>query len=400
MNGRDHRPLIAHVVYRFDIGGLENGVVNLVDRLPESSWRHAVVALTEVSATFSQRVRRQDVQFVSLHKPPGHLWTLYPRLVRTLRELRPLIVHTRNLAALEAAVPAWVAGVPVRIHGEHGRDALDPDGARRRYQWVRRGYSPFVSRYVAVSKDLESYLQRRVGIAANRVVQIYNGVDSGRFRPVVGAGTAIRGCPFQSPEHWLVGTVGRMDVVKDQGTLAQAFALAVRTNPDTRERMRLIMVGEGVLRSHAERILNDAGVGELAWFAGERNDIAEVMRGLDCFVLPSRGEGISNTILEAMASALPVVATGVGGNAELIEDGLTGCVVPAGDPPAMARAILRYFDDPSLTRKHGRAGRNRVEESFSLDRMVEAYHRLYLAELGSKHRVATRPISESPSAER
>ncbi len=126
-----NRPLlIAHVVYRFDIGGLENGVVNLINRLPESSWRHAVLALTEVSSAFTQRVQRQDVQYLSLRKSPGHLWKLYPRLVRMFRELQPAVVHTRNLAALEAVVPAWAAGVPARIHGEHGRDAIDPDGVR------------------------------------------------------------------------------------------------------------------------------------------------------------------------------------------------------------------------------------------------------------------------------
>ncbi len=122
------------------------------------------MALTEVAPSFAKRVQRHDVEYIALRKPAGHLWKLYPRLLRVFRELQPAIVHTRNLAALEAVVPAWTAGVPVRIHGEHGRDAIDPDGMRRRYQWVRRAYSPFVSRYVAVSKDLERYLRERVGV--------------------------------------------------------------------------------------------------------------------------------------------------------------------------------------------------------------------------------------------
>ena len=140
-----------------------------------------MVALTEVSPAFAKRVQRQDVQYFSLRKPPGHLLKLYPRLTRMFRELQPAIVHTRNLAALEAVVPAWAARVPARIHGEHGRDAIDPDGLRRRYQWVRRAYSPFVSRYVAVSEDLERYLRDRVGIAADRILQLYNGVDTDDF---------------------------------------------------------------------------------------------------------------------------------------------------------------------------------------------------------------------------
>ena len=168
------------------------------------------------------------------------------------RELQPAVVHTRNLAALEAVVPAWAAGVPVRIHGEHGRDAIDPDGARRRYQWVRRAYRPFVSQYVAVSQDLERYLRRSVGIPADRIAQLYNGVDSDRFHPVADARAAIDGCPFRSPHHWLVGTVGRMDHVKDQLTLARAFVVALQTHPAARDRMRLVIVGDGVLRAEAD----------------------------------------------------------------------------------------------------------------------------------------------------
>ncbi len=392
------QPLIAHVVYRFDIGGLENGVVNLINRLPQASWRHAVVALTEVSPAFAKRVQRRDVQYLSLRKPPGHLLTLYPRLMRMFRELQPAIVHTRNLAALEAVVPAWAAGVPARIHGEHGRDAIDPDGARRRYQWVRRAYSPFVSRYVAVSEDLERYLRNRVGIAADRIVQLYNGVDTERFHPV-DKGAAIDGCPFGRPKHWLVGTVGRMDHVKDQSALARAFVLALRMRPGARDRMRLLMVGEGALRAESERILDDSGARDLAWFAGERDDIAGIMRGLDCFVLPSRGEGISNTILEAMACALPVVATRVGGNTELIEDGLTGRIVPAADPLALAQAILGYFANPMLARRQGRAARHRVERTFSLDRMVDSYHQFYLAALRSGGHLAAHSGPNLPSAE-
>ena len=239
----------------------------------------------------------------------------------------------------------------------------------------------------------------RVGIAGDRIVQIYNGVDSERFHPIVGARGAIDGCPFHSPEHWLVGTVGRMDPVKDQCTLARAFVLALQMNPAARNRMRLVIVGEGALRTECERILEDGGARELAWFAGERNDIPEIMRALDCFVLPSRGEGISNTILEAMACSIPVIATRVGGNAELVSDGVSGRVVPAAEAAALAQAILGYFDNPALALQHGLAGRRRVEESFNLDRMVESYQELYLAELRGSRRGAARAVSNLPSAE-
>lgn len=382
---------IVHVVFRFDVGGLENGVVNLLNRLPEREWRHTVLALTEVADTFRRRVQRDDVDFFALGKGPGHLVAHYPRLHRLFREQAPDIVHTRNLAALEATVPAWTAGVPVRIHGEHGRDSSDPDGARRRYQWVRRAYSPFVSRYVALSGDLESYLVDRVGIRARRVVRICNGVDTERFRPSAPSDRAPDACPFVSGRHWIVGTVGRMDPIKDPVNLARGFVEALRRSPALRERLRLVFVGDGTCRDEVVRVLEQGGALELAWLAGERADVPDLMRIMDCFVLPSRGEGISNTILEAMSSGLPVVATRVGGNSELVEDGMTGRLVPVRNAGALAEQILAYAVDPATARRHGRAGRSRIERDFSLDVMVGRYRDLYLEALQGRGRVAQGP---------
>ncbi|WP_088283696.1 TIGR03088 family PEP-CTERM/XrtA system glycosyltransferase [Ideonella sp. A 288] len=365
-----------HVVYRFDVGGLENGVVNLINHMPADAYRHMVVAMTEVT-DFKDRIRRDDVQFVALHKPLGHGIKLYPRLFRMFRELRPAIVHTRNLAALEAVVPAWAAGVPVRVHGEHGRDVDDLDGTRRRYQWMRRVYRPFVTRYIALSRDLAGYLVDKVGVPPGRVAQIYNGVDTARFRPAPEPRTAIAGCPFNESGLWLVGTVGRMQTVKDQPTLARAFIEALRLAPALRSRLRLVMVGDGPLRAQAQALLNDAGVGDLCWLPGERGDVADVMRGLSCFVLPSLAEGISNTILEAMASGLPVIATDVGGNAELVARGRTGEIVQANDPQAMAAALVRLASDPARAAEFGAEGRAEVERRFSLQAMVHAYRSLY-----------------------
>ena len=368
-------PLIVHVVYRFDVGGLENGVVNLINGLPREAYRHTIVALTEATS-FRNRIQRDDVQFVELHKGPGHAIGLYARLVRLFRDLEPAIVHTRNLAALEAVVPAWLARVPARVHGEHGRDVGDVDGSSRKYQRIRRLYRPFVSRYIALSNDLKDYLCDAVGVRTDRVSQIYNGVDTALFTPAVGGRAPIDGCPFTDANLWLVGTVGRMEEVKDHLTLAQAFVAAQRADSQGR-RLRLVIVGDGATRKAAEDALTAAGMRDLAWLPGERADIPAAMRGLDCFVLPSLAEGISNTILEAMASGLPVVATSVGGNPELVLDGVSGRLVPAASVMPMAAAIGDYARDPALARRHGRAGRQVVLQRFSLDRMIEAYRQVY-----------------------
>ena len=372
----DQRRLVVHVVYRFDVGGLENGVVNLINHMPATAWRHVVVAMTEVT-DFKQRITRDDVEFIALHKPPGHGIWLYPRLYRLFRQLRPTIVHTRNLAALEAVVPAWVAGVPVRVHSEHGRDVDDIDGSSRRHQWMRRLYRPFVSHYIALSKDLARYLSDKVGVPTARLAQIYNGVDSARFDVAKDGRAPIAGSPFNDPSLWLIGTVGRMQTVKDQPMLARAFVLALQANPELRDRLRLVIVGDGPLRSEVQALLDQAGVADLCWLPGERRDVADVMRGLSCFALPSQAEGISNTILEAMASGLPVLATDVGGNAELVSAGRTGELVEAGQAVQMAQALVRLAQDPKVARAMGQAGRIEVLRRFSLQAMVAAYLALY-----------------------
>lgn len=371
----DSRPLVAHVMHRFDTGGLENGIVNLINHMPESTYRHAVIALTEIT-DFRQRIQRSDVEFIAMNKAPGHVFWIYPQLYRVFRKLRPAIVHTRNLAALEAQIPAWLAGVGARIHGEHGRDVGDYDGTNKKCQWIRRIYSPFVKHYIALSRDLADYLHHPVGISSKRVTQIYNGVDAIRFHQAENR-QPIPGSPFNAPEYWIVGTAGRMQTVKDQTNLAKAFVLAIRQAPELRERLRLIMVGEGPLRQESQAILQTEGIADLAWLPGERHDIPVVMRGLDCFVLPSIAEGISNTILEAMASGLPIVATAVGGNTELVEEGKNGLLVPAANPARLAEAIIQLAQQPELAQSMGQHGRQLVEQNYSMDAMIRNYQRLY-----------------------
>ena len=372
----DKRPLVLHVVYRFDVGGLENGIVNLLNHMPRSTYRHVVLALTEVTE-FRRRVLRDDVEFIALHKPPGHGVWLYPALFRLFRALKPAIVHSRNLAALETVIPAWLARVPMRVHGEHGRDVDDLDGNSRRYQWMRRLYRPFVNHYCALSKELGDYLVDKVNVPAARITQIYNGVDSERFQRGDEGRLAIDGCSFGGSENWLVGTVGRMQSVKNQVSLAHAFVRALQLDPTLRTRLRLVMIGDGPLRAECQAILANAGVSELAWLPGERHDVANIMRGLDCFVLPSLAEGVSNTILEAMASGLPVIATNVGGNAELVSHGLTGELVPAANTEALAESLLKLAGDPIMARAMGRAGRVSAEARFSMQAMVSAYCGIY-----------------------
>jgi len=374
----DARPLIAHVVHRLDFGGLENGLANLLHRLPRERFRHAVVSLTDTSR-FQERLP-PEVPVIALHRRSGQDWGLYLKLFRTFRDLGPTLVHTRNLATLEAQIPALAAGVPARVHGEHGRDMHDLDNRSRRYLWMRRLLSPLVHRYTAVSQELTDYVTTDVGINPSRVTRICNGVDTERFAP------RSPRPPLPDPSaasrlagRRLVGSIGRMQAVKDPLNLVEAWIALLQADPSLRDRTGLVMVGDGPLRAEAAARLAAFGLADSVWMPGARSDTPEILAALDLFVLPSLAEGISNTILEAMASGLSVVATDVGGNRELVQPGETGTLVPRADPQALARAIATYLGDDLLRARSGAAARQRAIRDFSLDAMVARYREIYEA---------------------
>lgn len=372
----DTPPLIAHVIDRLQIGGMENGLVNLINGTPTDRYRHAVVCLRTATA-FRRRIVHADVPVIELNKAPGTGLGVYWRLWRALRRLRPDIVHTRNLPAIDMPPVAALAGVRFRVHGEHGRDIFETHGGNRKYNLVRRAVSPFVHRYISVSKDIDGWLQNTVGIPARKCVQIYNGVDANRFHPAGGEPRAFPLPGFAEPGHVLIGAVGRLETIKNQISLVRAFNALTAAVPDGRERLRLVLIGDGSRRADLEAELNQAGTADIAWITGDRDDVPDLLRLLDVFVLPSINEGISNTILEAMASGLPVVATAVGGNPELVVDTVTGRLVPAEDDDALCQCLRGYVDSAEQRQAHGRAGRARIERDFSLTAMVSHYLAVY-----------------------
>jgi sugar transferase (PEP-CTERM/EpsH1 system associated) len=365
------RPRVAHVIYRLAAGGLENGLVNLINQLPPGLARHVVISLTDIT-DFSARIERDDVELIALNKPAGHGLWCYRKLAAVLRELRPGLVHTRGLAALEAAPLARYLGLPV-IHGEHGWDASDPNGTRWKYRLLRKLYRPFVTHYVAVSQAIEEYLHEAVAVPKDEITRIANGVDMRRFERNDQRRQTLPGSPFNDPAFQVVGTVMRMAAVKDPMNLLAAFARVARLKPAA----RLVMVGEGELWPQVKAAVAASGLAQKVWLPGAREDIAAVMQSFDVFALPSLAEGMSNTVLEAMASRLPVIATRVGGNCEVVLPGHTGYLLRPGSASSMARALMRVLSDEPAARKMGEAGQQRVAQHYSLQAMVAQYARLY-----------------------
>jgi sugar transferase (PEP-CTERM/EpsH1 system associated) len=371
-----HVPLVAHIIYRLDVGGLENGLVNIINRTSRDRYRHAIICLTTYS-NFYRRIYRKDVSVFALNKQEGKDLKTYVKLWHLLRRLRADIIHTRNLPALDSVFVGVLAGVPYRIHSEHGRDMLELDGDNRKYNLLRRVCRPFVHKYVPLSRDLAYWLEHKIGVPPEKIAQIYNGVDTSRFHPPRSGRAPLPLADFALPGTIIVGGVGRLARVKDPMTLVRAFVHLLASIPNGRDRLRLVLVGDGPLRDEIEQLVQDAEVTDITWLAGNRNDVPQLLRAMDIFVLPSLAEGISNTVLEAMASALPVVATRVGGTPELVTEGVTGMMVPTADPVAMAERLKTYVENPELRTDHGRAGRKRVKENFSLEIMVERYLSVY-----------------------
>ncbi|MGI9330610.1 MAG: TIGR03088 family PEP-CTERM/XrtA system glycosyltransferase [Gammaproteobacteria bacterium] len=371
----DQPPLIVHVIHHLLIGGMENGLVNLINGLPSEAFRHAIVCIEEDS-DFRERLDRTDVEIIPLHRSKIGVMQLRRELYRIFKSCQPAIVHSRNMSGLDAILPACLAGVPARIHGEHGWDVNDLQGTHWKPALLRRLHAPLVSHYITVSEHLKTYLQQRVGIAAERVTPIINGVDTENFQPATSAPNLFP-AGFLPGRALVLGTVGRLQPVKDQATLVRAFAALRASSPELRERLRLVIVGDGPLRAQLQELIDELQLTDCTWLTGARDDIPELLQAMDVFVLPSLAEGISNTILEAMASGLPILATAVGGNPELVRHGQTGALFAPGDVLALADLIKNYTNDPALLAQHADRARAVAVNEYRLQVMVTRYQQVY-----------------------
>jgi sugar transferase (PEP-CTERM/EpsH1 system associated) len=266
------------------------------------------------------------------------------------------------------------------VHSEHGWDTNDLGGVSVANQRLRRLYGVGTHRFVALSRAIEGYLTGPVGFAPRRVQRICNGVDTQRFAPATAVPEAW---PYRRSEHLVIGAVGRMQAVKDPLNLVDAFLRLRELCPGDWPRLRLVMLGGGPLLEAARERLAQAGAAAQAWLPGNRSDVAALLPQFDIFALPSQAEGISNTLLEAMACGCAPVATDVGGNPELVDDGVNGLLVRSQDGAALAAALARLVADPPLRQRLAQASLARVRSQFSLDGMIAAYGALY-ASAGSR----------------
>ena len=363
---------IAHVVLGLNVGGLERMVLRLLEHTRRDLFSPIVCALEEPGELAPELVLL-DVPLLVVPRRRGLDPHLAIRLAAWLREHGVALVHTHNpgphlYGALAAALARAGGRFPPRvIHTKHGRNF--PRAPRK--VLANRLASALTDRVVAVSADARRVAIEIEGVDPARVITILNGVDTGEFRPG-GDPRAARARLGAPAGGFHVGCVARLSPEKDHATLLAAFAELRARRPGA----HLTLVGDGPLRSDLERAAARLRLDGAVTFAGTRADIASLLPAFDVFALASRTEGISLTLIEAAAAEIPIVATRVGGNAEILGEDEAGLLVPPGEPGALAAALEAVAARPDRA-ELVRRGRARVIERFDVGRMARAYGELY-----------------------
>jgi len=365
---KENKIRIAHVTGWLHFAGKENGIVNLVNGLDPEIFENYIFTFVK-GGPLTHRVDPARCRVVELGDKLGGDYKLYFKLAQEFRRHRIHIAHTHSWATLlEGVIGARMARVPFIIHGEHGTLKADSKLHILLQRWIWRTTDEVLS----VSEVLRENLYKTFTFPKERIRVVVNGVDLSRFD------FSKNGIDYKAqlgvPADALVfGTVGRFVPVKSYPTLLRASQKVFREIPNA----YLVVVGEGPLQDELLKLVRELEIVDRVKFLGWRKDVPEILRGVDVYALASESEGMSNTILEAMASGRPVVTTNVGGNPELVVDGETGLLVPSLNPEALAAAIAKLLREPKLRRQLGENGRRRVEEQFSLEAMVRNYAKVY-----------------------
>ena len=371
---RIERLRVLHVVSRLGTGGTEYGILKVISGLGEEDFEHRICAVRGTDTEFVNRMNAPARTYSVASTRPGLQFPLF-RLARVMKEFRPHIVHTRNFGSLEGIPAARMARVPVAIHSEHGYELETLGGLPLRRRLFCRGCYAMADAVFTVTRDLRDYHSRQSWRSAHKFRLIHNGVNTERFFPCPERSRQIRQELGIPAGRVVIGSVGRLVPIKDHGTLLRAAENLVRRGKD----VHVLIVGSGPelakLQTSAQASASLAG---RVTFPGESDRVAELLNAMDVFVLTSICEGMSNTILEAMASGLPAVVTRAGGNPELVEEGRSGWLFPPRDTEALEQHLLRLIDDTELRQQVGAAARVQVCEHFSLEGMIQRYRDLYL----------------------
>lgn len=361
---------IMHVMLSLDYGGAEKVATNLINRMSRDGYDFSVCTLDRIGS--ARHGLNDNARIECANRASGLDFQLPFRMAKIIRRISPDIVHAHNCTALlYGSLAARLAGVKKIVVTQHGSIADESDKVKA----ALKIYSGLISKNIAVSKTVETYIKDIYEPAGAKTELIINGIDENYYsKRAAGKNNLKTGLGIKSDE-FVIGHVARLSPEKDQATLIHAFAKALERS----RAAKLIIVGDGPLRESLEMLSVELGIADKIIFTGFQDDVRAFLNIFDIFVLSSTREGTSLTLLEAMAMELPVIATDVGGNTDIVINNETGLLVPSKDIDALSGAILCLLNDPALRNKMGRTGRARVDRNFSLRAMTEKYDTIYQA---------------------
>lgn len=371
MNHDTTKIKVLHIISSFGIGGMENGLVNIINHSRDKSIDHEICCISE-SGKSEQRLNRK-IRIYELNKGRESNVQFILKLVHTIRSINPDIVHTRSWAGVDGILAAKIAGVTKIIHGEHGWSPEDPRGMNVKRRIIRWLVFHLTHRVVAVSEDIRQWLIQRLRVNPVKIKKIINAVDTDRFRPVANEEILVQGRKRHGiPEgKTVLGIVARLDPIKRHDLLIRA--VKELEHPD----IVLVVVGDGPVRTQLEKMAKDLNMASGVLFLGEQDNLQDLYPLLDILVLPSDNEGISNTILEAMACGLPIVASRTGGNVELVAGNQNGLLFEPGNLQDLVKALKYYLNTREKMEAHGRKSRALALRDYAISRMVAGYETMY-----------------------
>lgn len=365
--------VIGHTIYAFKDGGMERGLLNIVNYGDHDRFRHVILCLTETGA-FGSWVRAPACVVVELHKKPGNDLRLPWRIAAAARRHGIDIFHARGWPTLvETALAARLAGVRATIYGFHGKTLEDLQGIGSLRRWVQKGVIRCYQRVVTLNHGMQADLAAECGLPKDRIQVIANGVDADFFRPREDR-CALRAAFGLPADRFIIGNVARLDLVKNHEVILRA----IRRLREYQAKPFFLLIGEGHHRSALEREITRLRVGADVRLFGYSDRIPELLNCMDLYVQSSFYEGFSNTVIEAMACGIPVLATDVGGTTDLFAAGQHGFFFHPQDDKTLAALIMRMQQDSLLRHTMAKQARRHVVEHFSVHAMVHSYEAMYL----------------------
>ncbi len=361
---------IALIIDNLEVGGAQKQFIELVKNIDRNKFQVIVVALSVHRVDLSNELTDSGIDVRLIDQWGKICVPAFVKLFKLLRSERPDIVHTYLFtASLYGRIVAKLIGIPIVILSERSTD----NWKKSSYVWLDRLLAKVTDRVLVNANTIKESLIKREKIPAEKIQIIYNGVNLIKIDAIKNDRSQVRENLRILNGNPVIGIIGRLSKEKDHLTFLNAAKRIISAIP----RVNFLIAGDGHLRKELEDISLSLGLKDRVIFAGNTHNVSEVLQATDILVSASLYEGCSNAILEAMAAGLPIVATKVGGNPEVVNDGVTGILVSPQDPSALAGAVVSLLNNPELMKSMGEKGRERVEANFLLSKMVKRTEEVY-----------------------